>query len=541
MYREHFGLREPPFSIAPDPRFLYMSEQHREAMAHLVYGMNTDGGFVLLTGDVGTGKTTICRGLLEQKQEDTDIAFILNPKVSAEELLAAICDELGIGYPEGNTSVKVFVDNINTYLLRAYAVGRKTVLIIEEAQNLRPEVLEQVRLLTNLETNQQKLLKIIMIGQPELKEMLLRADMEQLSQRITARYHIGPLTRNEVGGYVNHRLLVAGGRKRLFPDSVFGSLYRLSRGVPRLINVICDRALLGAYVQGKDAVDRKTLIKASREIFGKPGIQKGRRRITKWMVASLLLMGCGAAITAAFYGGFYGHTIHSKLKTAEVPVASATPIEIKNTDMLEWPSGQPIERSKEAACRALFEEWNISYQMQKDDDVCTQARANGLRCLNGSSSLKELILLNRPAVLKLLNGKGKEFYITLRRIEGQSAVLVVGQEKRVVDSKELEKRWSGDYLLFWRAPENYNSNIHPGDKGAQIGWLERYLSSVQGKKPQPKSPLTYDDDLVRRVKKFQLEEGLITDGIVGPQTIIHLVNKKGTEEPLLTVDKDLDK
>src|SRR4030042_2941610 len=228
MYKEYFGLKELPFSIAPDPRYLYMSDKHREALAHLVYGINSDGGCVLLTGEVGTGKTTICRCLLEQIPENCDIAFILNPKLTVEELLATVCHELGISCPEGNTSIKVFVDRINAYLLDAHARGRKTVLIIEEAQNLNTEVLEQVRLLTNLETNQRKLMQIIMLGQPEFREMLSRPELRQLAQRVTARYHLGSLSKKEVAAYVNHRLVVAGTHSKLFPDSTSGKLYRLS-------------------------------------------------------------------------------------------------------------------------------------------------------------------------------------------------------------------------------------------------------------------------------------------------------------------------
>lgn len=277
MYLQHFGLKQLPFSIAPDPQYLFMSEQHREALAHLIYGINTEGGFVLLTGDVGTGKTTVSRCLLEQVPENVNIALILNPKVTVEELLATICDELHIPYPFGCASVKVFVDAINSFLLDAHARGGKTVLLIDEAQNLSPDVLEQIRLLTNLETNQQKLLQIIMIGQPELRELLSRPDLSQLSQRITARYHMGPLSKEDVALYVNHRLFIAGAKQNIFPVSVMKDLHRLSHGIPRMINVICDRALLGTYVQGTSFVDRKTLIKAAEEVLGIPG-QWYRRR-----------------------------------------------------------------------------------------------------------------------------------------------------------------------------------------------------------------------------------------------------------------------
>lgn len=273
MYKEYFGLKELPFSIAPDPRYLYMSNQHREALAHLVYGINSDGGFILLTGEVGTGKSTVCRSLLEQIPPNFAIALILNPQLTVTELLATICDELSIEYPEGNTSIKVFVDCINAYLLDAHSKGRKTVLIIEEAQNLSIEVLEQVRLLTNLETTKQKLLQIVMLGQPELNYMLSRPELRQLSQRITTRYHLSSLSKKEVTSYVKHRLSVAGTRSGLFPPSSIRKLFCLSRGIPRLINLICDRALLGAYAQGRDQVDRSMLSKAAREIFGHSGVK----------------------------------------------------------------------------------------------------------------------------------------------------------------------------------------------------------------------------------------------------------------------------
>ena len=272
MYRPYFGFAEPPFSIAPDPRFLFLSQRHQEALAHLLYGVNSDGGFVLLTGEVGSGKTTLCRCLLEQLPENCDVAYIFNPRLSVEELLSTICSEIGIGCPPGNTSIKVFIDLINTHLLNAHANGRRTLLIIDEAQNLATDVLEQMRLLTNLETNQRKLLQIILIGQPELAILLERKELRQLSQRIVARYHLDPLSRVEVAAYVRHRLELSGGKSHLIPESLMGTLFRLSAGVPRVINVLCDRALLGAYVQGKERVDKATLKQAAREVLpGKIG------------------------------------------------------------------------------------------------------------------------------------------------------------------------------------------------------------------------------------------------------------------------------
>ena len=530
MYREYFGLKELPFSITPDPRYLYLSEKHTEALAHLLYGINSEGGFVLLTGEVGTGKTTVCRCLLEQIPENTDIAFILNPKLTVEELLATICDELGISYLEDNNSIKVFVDKINAYLLDTYAGGRKTVLIIEEAQNLSHDVLEQVRLLTNLETNQQKLLQIIMVGQPELNNILSRKELQQLSQRITARYHLGPLSKKEVSAYVNHRLTVAGAISKLFPDSIIGKLYHASRGIPRLINVICDRALLGVYVEGKKLVDKYTLAKATREVLGELEAKKQKRKMLQRVLTSLLVISCGAVLAMAYYNH------RSQFSAIKIPMmlnANVKKTEPQKLYTLYWPSNQPIDQSKNMAYKTLFMQWGIPYEIQGKGTVCQHAKAKGLQCLNGPGSLNELIHLNRPAVLKLFDDKGHEFYATLTKLHGDTALLVIGTEIRTVTVKEIEQRWLGDYTLLWRAPQNFKGNIHLGYRGNEVRWLEKQLSLIQGRTMQPLEDLRYDNALVKQVKKFQLTEGLVPDGIVGPQTIIHLNNIAGGDEPVL--------
>jgi len=287
MYLEHFGLGEFPFSLAPDPRYLYLSAQHREALAHLLYGVQSEGGFVQLTGEVGTGKTTVCRCFLEQLPKSTRAAVILNPSLTAEELLASICDEFEIPRPGGPPSLKASLDSINRFLLDAHAAGERAVLIVDEAQNLDPAVLEQVRLLTNLETSRHKLLQIILMGQPELRATLARPDLRQLAQRITARFHLQPLSREETAAYVRHRLGVAGCHEELFPPAVIGRLQRLSRGVPRLINILCDRSLLGAYVQGRYQVDRATLDQAAREVAGKTWWE-----VVPWRALAVAAGGC---------------------------------------------------------------------------------------------------------------------------------------------------------------------------------------------------------------------------------------------------------
>ncbi|MBI3155068.1 MAG: AAA family ATPase [Burkholderiales bacterium] len=268
MYTQRFGLTSEPFSIAPDPRFLYMSERHREALAHLLYGVTAGGGFVLLTGAVGAGKTTVCRCFLGQLPAGCEVAYVFNPKLSVTELLQTACHEFGIAVPEQG-SVKRYVDPLNEHLLAAHAAGRHSVLVIDEAQNLAPEVLEQLRLLTNLETDTRKLLQIVLIGQPELREMLAAPGMEQLAQRVIARYHLEPLSGPETAAYVRHRLAVAGLQGPMpFDDALLRRIHRHTRGVPRRINLLCDRALLGAYAQGQSAVSAATLEQAAREVFG---------------------------------------------------------------------------------------------------------------------------------------------------------------------------------------------------------------------------------------------------------------------------------
>ncbi|MDE0759408.1 MAG: AAA family ATPase, partial [Pseudomonadales bacterium] len=273
MYNDYFGLKESPFSIAPNPQYLYMSDRHRDALAHLTYGIQGDGAFILLTGEVGTGKTTVCRCLLDQIPKKVDTAFILNPKLTAAELLAAACDDLNIKYPK-KASIKVLTDRINAYLLKAHSKDRRTVLIIDEAQNLSIEVLEQLRLLTNLETHQRKLLQIILLGQPELLTILAKPELRQLSQRITARFHLDALNRNEIAAYIKHRLVVAGAKGTFFPNSAMNRIYKISSGIPRVINLICDRSLLGAYSEGEIQVSPSIVKKAAKEILGyRPAIR----------------------------------------------------------------------------------------------------------------------------------------------------------------------------------------------------------------------------------------------------------------------------
>ncbi len=305
MYKKFFGLKQEPFAIAPDPHYLFMSERHREALAHLLYGVRSGGGFVLLTGEIGAGKTTVCRCFLEQVPRRTNVAYIFNPLQTAEELLESICSEFRIPReidPGRAPTARDHVAALNEYLLRTHAVGQNNVLIIDEAQSLSAEVLEQLRLLTNLETNERKLLQIILIGQPELRDMLARPQLEQLAQRVIARYHLGALTARETEQYIRHRLAVSGMSGALpFDEASMQRIHTLSQGVPRRINLLCDRALLGAYARGKPQVDLAIVDKAAAEVRGElPRARRSAARSSRARVAAAL--GLGVVAGAALFG-----------------------------------------------------------------------------------------------------------------------------------------------------------------------------------------------------------------------------------------------
>ncbi len=530
MYKDYFGLKEEPFSIAPDPQFLYMSERHREALAHLIYGMKTDGGFVLLTGEVGTGKTTVCRCLLEQIPEHSEIAFVLNPKLTASELLATICDELHISYPAGNRSNKVFIDALNAFLLEAHSQGRKTVLIIDEAQNLSVAVLEQIRLLTNLETNKQKLLQVIMLGQPELKLLLDKPELRQLAQRVTARYHLEPLSKNEIQAYIRHRLAVAGVERPLFSSATANKLYQLSGGVPRLINLLCDRALLGAYVKNQSTISPALLSEAAREVFGKK-IKPVPAPAPFWQWALLVLV-------LLVGSGFLLQTYLQHQPPAANAVAVKIPIAREsspppNPAPLTWSGTEPISRSSVLAYQALFGRWGLKFS-EAEGTARGQAEQHGLNLIDRRGSLGRLRQLNRPAVLKLNDPERRPFFVTLTALGETDATLVLGTEVRVVPIETLLKQWLGEFTLLWQTPPNYSGVVKPGDQGQVVQWLEEQMAAHYSRDVRTGASPKLSGQLLEEVQKFQAEAGLQPDGIVGTYTLILLNSRANKTHPTLT-------
>lgn len=584
MYKEYFGLKENPFSIAPDPRYFYMSKGHSEALAHLVYGVNTDGGFILLTGEVGTGKTMVCRCLLDHLPENSEVAFILNPKLTVEELLATICDEFGIKYPEGNTSNKIFVSAINEYLLSAHEKGKRAILIIEEAQHLSVDVLEQIRLLTNLETNQRKLLQIVLLGQPELRQLLVQSQLRQLNQRITVRYHLAPLLKEEIPAYVHHRLSVAGLiRGQLFSKKTLVELYRLTGGIPRLINIICERALIGAFVEGKECVDNKILLTATREVSGKSGhwwlrgisrlidsirdsaligaFAKGKNivdnkfpLIAKGEVSGKsgrrwLRRGILPTITAVFL--FFLFIALASMYYARKPQAvptltvNATPQQLpvstemntKPTATLEKPVDFTDAGTRNTAYRALFNQWQVTTDPKDRRNPCEQAKAKGLQCLNEKGNLNDLRQMNKPAVLALVDKNNNKYYAALLSLTGDTAVVAIGDETRTVDVREIYSRWVGDYTLLWKAPHQYRDKLNPGSRGPLVTWLDRQLSVVHGRAVRHDSNQVYDNAMIQEIKEFQITAGLSPDGIVGTRTLVCLAGAAGMDGPTLNKKK----
>ncbi|GAB5450363.1 MAG: ExeA family protein [Halioglobus sp.] len=554
MYYQYFGLNEEPFSIAVNPRYLFMSARHRDALAHLLYGVGSGGGFILLTGEVGTGKTTINRCLLEQLPDDTDIAIILNPALNSLELLASACDEFGIEYAGDDPTLKSLTDTLHRFLLDNHARGRKTVLLIDEAQHLDFDVLEQIRLLTNLETNSQKLLQIILIGQPELAQMLARPELRQLNQRITARYNLEPLNSEETRAYIQHRLQVAGMSpdRELIPANVVRGVHRATRGIPRLINLLCDRMLLGAYGRNKSRVDNEMLSLAIREVMGEePAVGTGWNWLLAvigglflvlalvfvgawfllddapqpWMAAAPTATGTTAAIEGA---SVRQHTPPAVTASATSEASNATAADTQRNA-----SGAPaVERSASVQLEtgegaSLL--WSLHSDREPPAEGCPTTVSSGLLCVRGEAGTwDELAVLDRPLVLQLVTAQRFSAELLLLGIEGQQgwAWSEAGVQRiRLADFAPL---WTGEYHYLWHVPAGFSGPLALGDEGAAVAVVARAFASLDGQ-PEPLAGTQFNAALQQRVRLFQRRHGLIDDGVVGLQTLLTLNEQLGID------------
>ena len=560
MYAAYFGLKHEPFSIAPDPRYLFMSERHREALAHLLYGLSGGGGFVLLSGEIGTGKTTVCRLFLEQIPADCNVAYIFNPKLTVTELLQSVCEEFSVAVHDhdgGSPTVKDYLDPLNEFLLQAHAAGRNNVLIIDEAQNLSAEVLEQLRLLTNLETSERKLLQIILIGQPELRSMLARPELEQLAQRVIARFHLDALTPAETAQYVRHRLEVGGLDRPLpFDRKALQRIHQLSRGVPRRINLLCDRALLGAFANARAGVDRAIVDKAAAEVFDAPAAVPPLRRRTAAMLGLGLVAGAGlfaaanhvvqepapamAAKAAPGAAGQARPSAEPAVADASASTSGTGPEAASAVALVSGPSraaassaAQPpaLLRDRDQAWRELAQVWKLEPEA---GDACRALQKERVHCFSKNLNLAMIRELARPGILALDTDSGAPSYVVLTALTRDTATLRAAGTEQTVTLAALAARWQGDFATLWRAPPGYAGRL-PDAQGPTVDWIATRLAVLDGTSP-PTGRNVLDARLTARLRAFQLAQGLAGDGQAGPMTLMQLNRAAGIDEPRLRTE-----
>ena len=534
MYSQHFGLSQDPFSIAPDPRYLFMSERHREALAHLLFGVSghggsaasgAGGGFVLLTGDIGAGKTTICRCFLEQVPPDCHVAYIFNPKLTVTELLQTVCEEFHIAVAPPQSvapTLKHYIDALNGFLLQSHAQGQNCVLIIDEAQNLQADVLEQLRLLTNLETHARKLLQIVLIGQPELRTMLERAELEQLAQRVIARFHLNALSETETVQYIAHRMAVAGLTGPVpFQRQALQRIHQLTRGVPRRINLLCGRALLGAWAHGLHQVDRAVVDKAAAEVFGE-GAQRAWQPGLKPSAYVVGILGLLAGAMLVWWST-------PRLLPSPAPSNPVTVTPTERFDTMDTLLGQ-LPTDINGAWNMLAPSWQLKADAPQP---CAAAAAQQLQCVRTSHlGLPMVRQLGRPGIVSLRAGGGATVYAVLVEMDEHTAVLRVGAHQHRVRLAALGQLWDGDFATYWRAPPGYNPALPGGGTPAFFEQLAQRLARLDGTPPPATAATGLDAALKAQVRNFQRAYGLQADGQPGPLTLMQIENALGTSLPI---------
>lgn len=504
MYLDDFDLKEAPFAITPDPRFVHLTDQHRDALAHLLFGMTQggSGGFVQLTGEVGTGKTTLCRLLMAQAPEHVRIALILNPMLQPVELLRSICDELRILLPKRQSSIKALTDALTAYLLESYAGGLRVILIIDEAQNLSFEAFEQVRMLTNLETPTQKLLQVILLGQPELRDRLARPELRQLAQRITSRYHLAPLDELETARYVEHRLAVAGRKKALFARDALRELFRQTQGYPRAINVVADRALLGAYARSMESIDARLVRESAAEVAGNP---VRRRFDLGWRIPGLVMLGLIGIGLVAWRLGWVSPEVSNPPDAPELA---------QTTTAAALPAPRAFDSPKHAAT-SIIVGWQT--QARRQYAKCGDVVPGEALCAALRINRTMLQRLDRPLLLALRHPDRTE-WLALLHTEGEQATVVDRESTVVRPWASIAEHWLGDVILITSAPNGYDGSIlAEGSTGPYVLWLHAVLARFDGV-TEARSE-TFHAGTAERVRRLQTYFGLPGDGLVGPETM----------------------
>lgn len=565
MYKDFFGLTDLPFTIVPSSRYIFLSARHREAMNHLQVGLGGGGGFALLTGEVGTGKTTVSKALLSVLDDQVKTGLLLNPTYTSSDLLEAICDEFSIAY-QPEASLKQLTQAIYQYLLENHGKGIKTLLLIDEAQHLSADVLEQLRLLTNLETESQKLLRVLLIGQPELQYKLQTEQLRQLAQRITGRYHLLPLTADEVSQYIQFRLHVAGCQQDIFTAKATKWIAKQTQGVPRLINLVCDKCLLYAYYSGEAQVSLSVAQKACQDVMSfqcpvnmdpassrSPYAQSvaSHRTHVNWVgyAGSLLVGSVLAGLLGMLASTWYangdsvqanqleqGSTSNIHLETestkAESLTASHSNPEALNTessslhkvDELVIPLIQ-ASHNPLASMRTLFSLWG--YEVTSTEANCQQAIRAQLYCYQASGSLNDLAVINRPAMLTMQDNY-RSYFAILYKLTDDQAQLLMADERIEVPLNWLKQHWSGEYQLLWHS-DLADRTLKLYSKGEEVVKLNRLLSQVLGEPIHNTNE--FDHSVKQKVEAFQLWQGIHVDGIAGKKTRMLLDSYVNSQAP----------
>ncbi|UXI00966.1 ExeA family protein [Photobacterium sp. TY1-4] len=581
MYKDFFGIAESPFSIVPSARFLYLSERHREALTHMLASLSGGGGFGLLTGEVGTGKTTVLRALVARLPQETQVAMVLNPALSAQELLATICDELGVDYPQ-DASYKVLTDCIYRHLLANHSAGKQTLLLVDEAQHLMPDVLEQLRLLTNLETDSIKLLKVVLVGQPELQQLLQQERLRQLAQRITSRYHLLPLTDSEVEEYIHYRLQAVECLHKVFEPAQTRQIARATGGIPRLINLVCDKAMLLACQQASHQASKAIVSQACDEVLSwqlpatngaAAGAEPARHRRALLLSGALLaggLLSAGIVYQAVQPSDWLsqlgqrlaltdtaandGQAVAMSTVVAVHPAPEPELVVQTSVPNLVLPPEQPAisppppqpdpaqrwqavmtqSRSERQAMQTLYRLWG--YETRLSQANCETSQRVALSCYQGkTAALEQLRIINRPVLVTLQEPGQPPYYAVVYTLAPEHVELLLGGERIAVGYDWLQQRWQPGYTLLWRPPLGEESTIRYGQRGERVRWLDQHLSLLLGESPTRSD--RFDQVLLERLRRFQRAQDLAADGIAGPQTLMVIDSALNLPGPTLHPEK----